>query len=316
MYRYGALLTALLASLNSLLREIDLLRVLPVLLATVLFTLETFRKKETLLGFFANALYMLAYFMTLSYFDLRASWAYYLAAVFGMIFHYGVGLALERTQTPKLADIYRYGGLLTALLVSSWAPLRDAGVIKILPVVFAAMIFTFEAFHQRNLWLGFPANALYLMAYFMILNNFEIDQPQFYSVAAAALGMLMHYLLVRAESKTAAFITGMLSQLVLLSTTYIQLVSEEKLGYFIVIFFQALAVLVYGIVLRSRSLVITPILFLVVSVVTVTFGVLDGWPTIFLIGCTGVFLIAFGIAALLLREKFVSLREQLDDWNA
>ncbi len=126
----------------------------------------------------------------------------------------------------------------------------------------------------------------------------------------------MHYLLVRSGSKTAAFITGMLSQLVLLSTTYFQLVSEEQFIYFVVLFFQAIAVLIYGIVIRSKSLVITPIIFLVLSVITVTFGLLDGWPTIFLIGCTGVFLIVFGIGALLLREKVADLRERLDDWDA
>ena len=152
----------------------------------------------------------------------------------------------------------------------------------------------------------------------MILSNFEVDQPQFFSVVAAALGMLMHYLLVRSEneSKTAAFITGMLSQLVLLSTTYFQMVSEEEFIYFVVLFFQAIAVLVYGIITRSRSLVITPIIFLVVSVLTITFGLLEGLGTLILIGCSGIFLILFGIGALLLRERFSTLREKLDDWNA
>ena len=317
VYRYGGLLTALLASLTVLQREIDLLRIIPVLIATVLFTLETFRKKKIGFSFPANALYILAYFMTLSYFDLHgATWLYYLAATLGMLIHYFGGLALERTKEITLADIYRYGGLLTAVLAAGLAPFRDVGMVKVVPVVFAAMLFTVEAFHKRNLWLGFPANALYLMAYFMSLNNFEIDQPQFYSVAAAALGMLMHYLLVRAGSKKAAFITGMLSQLVLLTTTYFQLVSEESLGYFAVLFFQALAVLIYGIVIRSRSLLITPIIFLVLGVLTVTFNLVSSEWSIFLIGCTGVLLIVFAIGALLLREKFASLREQLGDWNA
>ena len=55
---------------------------------------------------------------------------------------------------------------------------------------------------------------------------------------------------------------------------------------------------------------------LVVGVMTITFGLLEGIPTIFLIGCTGVLLIAFGIGALLMREKVSDLRERLDDWNA
>ena len=233
------------------------------------------------------------------------------------IFFYLLGWALEkRENTASWANIYRYSGLGLAAMLSLSAPIEDSGLVASIPVVLAAGLFTIEAFRKRNIWLGFPANGLYLLAYFMILANFEVEQPQLYSLAAAALGMLMHYLLVRSGSKTAAFITGMLSQLVLLSTTYFQLVAEEEFIYFVVLFFQALAVLIYGLVSRSKSLVITPIIFLVLSVITVTLGLLDGWPTIFLIGCTGVFLIAFGIGALLLREQVADLRERLDDWNA
>ena len=234
-----------------------------------------------------------------------------LAALF-----YFVGLGLDRFIRSRWARVYVLSGLVLSVLVALSAPFDDLGAVQSIPVVIAAGLFTVEAFRKRNLWLAFPANVLYLMAYFMLLLNFEVDQPQYYSIVAAALGMLMHYLLVRAGSKTIAFITGMLSQLVLLSTTYIQMVSEEQLGYFVVLFFQALAVLIYGIVIRSRSLVITPIIFLVIGVTTITFGLLEGLPSILLIGCTGVFLIAFGTAALLMRERFASLREQLDDWNA
>jgi len=233
------------------------------------------------------------------------------------ILFYLIGVGLEHMVEKKnWGNVYRYSGLGLGVLVSMSAPFEDSGLAASIPVVIAAALFTIEAFRKRNLWLGFPANTLYLMAYFMILANFEVDQPQFYSVVAAGLGMLMHYLLVRVESKTAAFITGMLSQLALLSTTYFQMVSEEELIYFVVLFLQALVVLVYGIVSRSRSLVITPIIFLVVGVLTVTFGLLEGIPTIFLIGCTGVLLIAFGIGALLMRERVADLRERLDDWNA
>ena len=103
----------------------------------------------------------------------------------------------------------------------------------------------------------------------MILFELKVDQPQFYSVGAALLGMLMHYLLMRAGSNTGAFITGMVSQLVLLSTTYIQMVGNNSLGYFSALFFQSLVVLAYGLVIRSRSLVFTPIAFVVLGVFTV-----------------------------------------------
>ncbi len=231
------------------------------------------------------------------------------------VLFYIAGTGLDRFGRSRWARVYTISGLVLGGLVAISAPFEDLGVIKSIPVVITAGLFTIEAFRKRNLWLGFPANAFYLMAYFMILINFEVDQPQFYSVGAAALGMLMHYLLVRAGSKTSAFVTGMLSQIVLLSTTYVQIISEEQLIYFAVLFFQALAVLIYGIIIRSRSMVVTPIIFLVLGVLTVTFNLL-GEFSIFLIGCTGLLLLMFGIGALLLRERFASLREQLDDWNA
>ncbi|MBT3336742.1 MAG: hypothetical protein HN855_01355 [Anaerolineae bacterium] len=231
------------------------------------------------------------------------------------VIFYFVGVGLARFEREKWARVYIISGLVLGTLVALSVPFEDLGVSKSIVVVIAAGLFTIEAFRKRNLWLGFPANALYLMAYFMILLNFEIDQPQFYSVAAAGLGMLMHYLLVRAGSKTSAFVTGMLSQLILLSTTYIQMLSEGEFVYFVVLFFQALAVLIYGIVIRSRSMVVTPIIFLVLGVLTIALNLL-GELSIFLIGCTGIFLLLFGIGALILRERFAELREQLDDWNA
>ena len=255
--------------------------------------------------------------LTVVYLLLNADAEHWIAPLIALaVLFYFIGLGLARVEREQWANVYILSGLLLGLLVAASAPFEDLGAVKSIPVVIAGGLFTVEAFRKRNLWLGFPANALYLMAYFMLLVNFEIDQPQFYSVAAAILGMLMHYLLIRAGSKTAAFITGMLSQLALLTTTYFQLIGEESLGYFAVLFFQALAVLVYGIIIRSRSLVITPIIFLVLGVLTVTINLVGEEFSIFLIGCTGVLLIVFAIAALLMRERFASLREQLDDWNA
>ena len=64
-----------------------------------------------------------------------------------------------------------------------------------------------------------------------------MDEPQFFSMGAALLGLIQHYLLVRAESKTGAFIMGMLSQFVLLGTTYIEMLNKSELifAYFLVL---------------------------------------------------------------------------------
>ncbi|MCP4139395.1 MAG: hypothetical protein GY755_03735 [Chloroflexi bacterium] len=270
-------------------------------------------RKEPLLGYLSTAYLPLAILAFLGHLD-QERWLFPLIVI--AVLYYGISFFVRKSEQANWQKMLEYSSLILGTLVAFSAPLEDSGLVASIPVAITATLYAIHAFRKKNIWLGFPANAFYLMAYFMILLNFEVDQPQFFTVVAAALGMLMHYLLVRSGSKTAAFITGMLSQLVLLSTTYFQLVSEEQFIYFIVLFFQAIAVLIYGIIIRSKSLVITPIIFLVLSVITVTFGLLDGWPTIFLIGCTGVFLIAFGIGALLLREKVADLRERLDDWNA
>jgi hypothetical protein len=44
----------------------------------------------------------------------------------------------------------------------------------------------------------------------------------------------MHYLLVRINSNVAAFLTGLVSQLILLSTTYIQMVATDRFLFFLV----------------------------------------------------------------------------------
>jgi len=206
-------------------------------------------------------------------------------------------------------------GLGVGLLTSLIAPFQDGLAAAIPPAVTATMV-AIEAFERRDVWLGFPANALYLMAYFILLIELEVDEPQFFSITTAALGMLMHYLLIRAGSRTGAFITGMVSQLVLLSTTYIQFFSTERLVFFFALFFQSLVVLGYGIVIRSRSLVITPLAFLVLSVLTVLYGLLQGILTVVLIGCTGILLLMLGILAVLMRDRLKQISERFSDWSA
>ena len=227
--------------------------------------------------------------------------------------------ALSWLDKPKgWGPIRRYSGLALGTLVAFSAPFENSGLWASIPVAIAATLWALEAFRRRNVWLGFPANALYLMAYFMILFELKVDQPQFFSVGAAVLGMLMHYLLMRAGSNKGAFVTGMVSQLVLLSTTYIQMVANNALGYFAALFFQSLVVLVYGLVIRTRSLVFTPIAFVVLGVFTVVFSlpILKGVATVLMVGCTGILFIVLGIVAVLMRERIAELRDRLSDWRA
>ena len=46
-----------------------------------------------------------------------------------------------------------------------------------------------------------------------------------------------------------------------------------------------------------------PILFSVLSVITVTLNLLSGLASVLLIGCTGALLLLFGVIALLMRDK-------------
>ena len=230
--------------------------------------------------------------------------------------YYAVGYILRRRRGPDgWSRALLFSGLGLAALNSLSAPLQ-AGLGAAVPVAVAASLFAAEAFAQRNVALAFPANLLYLEAYFLILIWLKVDQPQFFSVGTAALGMLMHYLLRRAGSKAGAFLTGMFSQLVLLGTTYIQLLATSKLGFFAVLFFQALAVLWYGLAIRSRSLVATPIVFIVLAVVSVVYSALKGISTVVLIGCTGVILLLLGILGVVLRERLTRIGERFSDWQS
>jgi len=149
------------------------------------------------------------------------------------------------------------------------------------------------------------------MSYFILLVELEVTEPQVYSIGAALLGFIMHYLLVRSGNSVAAFLTGLVSQLILLSTTYIQMISTDRFLFFLVLFVQALVVLTYGLVIRSRSLVGAPLVFVVLGVITVVLSALSGLPALLLVGCTGFLLLLLGIAALLQRERLLLVSSQL-----
>jgi hypothetical protein len=266
-----------------------------------------------MLGYIATASLPLSAFFALKAGD-HENWLY--AIVLIAAAYYAAGFALRRARrAPQWGNMLLYSGLTLGVANSISAPLQS-GLEAAIPVAGAATLFAVEAFARRSAWFALPANLLYLEAYFLILRWLAVDEPQFFSIGTALLGILMHYLLTRAGSKTGAFLTGMFSQLVLLGTTYIQLVSTSRLGFFILIFFQALVVLAYGIVVRSRSLVIAPIVFIVLSVLTVIYGTLRGIATAVLIGCSGIILLLLGILAVVLRERIAKLGARLSDWQS
>jgi len=276
------------------------------------FALYSYFQREPRLGYMATAFLPLA---VIKFCDVVnfGKWIFPLITL--AVLYYMTGYWLRRNQKTNGWDsMLRYSALGLGVLTSFSAPFHG-GLDAAIPVAIAATLFAVEAFVLRNAWWVLPANALYLMAYFMILTELNVDEPQSYSIGAALLGMIMHSLLTRAGSRTGAFIAGMLSQFVLIGTTYIQMVSTERLLFFVILFVQGLIVLVYGLIQRSRSLVITPIVFVVLGVVTVIYSALKGLGTVILIGSTGVALLLAGIVAVLLRERITRLSEQLSDWK-
>ncbi|HSK86956.1 MAG TPA: hypothetical protein VK880_01265, partial [Anaerolineales bacterium] len=281
-------------------------------LYAVFFAFYAYLQREPRIGYFATAFLSLAVIKFCGTLNFE-KWIFALIAL--AVLYYALGYWLRRNQKANGWDqMLLYSGLGLGVIASLGAP-SQGGLDASIPVAIAATLFAAEGFARRDVWWALPANVLYFMSYFMILAELNVDEPQYYSVGAALLGMLMHYLLTRAGSKTGAFITGMLSQLVLLGTTYIQMVSTEKLSFFFVLFAQSMIVLIYGLIQRSRSLVITPIVFAVIGVITVVYSALKGLGPVILIGSTGVLLLAAGIVAVLMRERITRLGEQLSEWK-
>jgi hypothetical protein len=236
--------------------------------------------------------------------------------IFIAMLYYAAGTVLRAIKRAEGWDqSLLYSGLGLGVVVAIGA-LSLGGLDASIPVAIAATLWAAEAYARKNAWLAFPANGLYLLAYFIILFELNVDEPQFFSMGTALFGLIQHYLLTRAESKSGTFIMGMFSQFILLGTTYIEMINKNELSYFFLLFLQSLIVLVYGIVIRSRSLTFFPIGFVALGVVTVVYSALKDVGTIFVIGCTGILLLMLGVGAVLLRERIAKLSERLSDWKA
>ena len=281
---------------------------------TLFFALFAWLYKQPLIGYASTVSLPLAAFFTLRAWD-REGWIFPLIAI--AVIYYAAGFLPRRAARAKGWDsMLILSGLGLGTLVALTAPYQAGGIGKAIPIAIAATLFASEAYARRNVWLAFPANALYLISYFTLLLELDVDEPQYFSIGAALLGMVMHYLLVRAKGRTGAFVMGMISQFVLLGTTYLQMVSTSQLGFFFVLFVQSLVILVYGIVMRSRSLVIAPIVFAVLGTVTVLYSALKDLSIVVLICVTGIVLLILGVIAVLTRERITTLAEKFSDWNA
>lgn len=312
--RYSGLVLGLLVATTAPLQK-GMDPIWAVGLSAGLFTAEAFAMRKVWAAFPANLLFLGTYFLVLREIEVTEL----LAFGIGVFVYYLIGFVPILLGQDKLwSERMRSSGLVFATILALIAPayLEEGAVVS---AALAASSFAIEAFYRRNVWLGFPTNLLYLEAYYLALSLLEVNEPQFYSVGAALLGLVMHYLLLRSGLISVAVITGTISQLILFSTTYIQLISNEQFTYFLILFLQALAVIAYGLVVRARSLLFWPIFFVVIAVITVVLGRLRGLGTLILVGGTGLTLILFGIIALAQRERISqatkNLGERLGGWQ-
>jgi hypothetical protein len=227
------------------------------------------------------------------------------------IVYYGIGLILRRTSRPTPWVSVLTKGALALACLASLAALFEGETSSVIAPGITAGLFVVEGLLRRDVDFAVPADLLFAEAYFLALLGLEVTEPQFYAIGVALLGIATHYLFMRAGSKAAAVVAGILAQLILLTTTYLQMLSTERFLFFMILFFQALVLLVYGLVVRSRSFVLVPLPFSVVAVITVAFSLLSGLSTAVVIGCSGVLLLLTGIAALLLRERLMRLTDRL-----
>jgi hypothetical protein len=235
----------------------------------------------------------------------------FLAAAF-----YGIALLTPRIPALRTGRQWKYSAFALGT-VSALLALIETGPYGILAAAIGATLYALEAFRRRSVWWGYPTNTLYFIAYCVALRELRVSEPQYYTIGAALLGIIMHYLVVHSAEndrhRWIAFATGVLAQLVLLSTTYIQMVVYVDLKFFLILFSQGLVLLAYGLVVRSRSFVLTSTGFLVLGVLTVAFRILSGLSTALIIGITGLALLALAIAGLSFRARIASVAGQIAD---
>ncbi len=234
-----------------------------------------------------------------------------LAFAFLALAYYAIGVGLRRVQSRSAwASVLVRGGLGLGCAISVVA-LLEAETASVVAVGLTAGALVLEGVLRRDVRLAVPADLLLAEAYVMALSGMDVAEPQFYAIGVALLGIVTHYVFLRTGANTGAMIAGILAQLILLSTTFLQLLFTERFLFFFILFFQALVLLLYGLVVRSRSFVLVPLPFSVLAVVTVAFSLLSGLSTALIIGCSGILLLGLGILALLLRDRLMRLTDRL-----
>ena len=232
------------------------------------------------------------------------------------VLYYASGYWLRRSQNANGWDqMLLYSGLGLGVLTSLSAPFQG-GLEASIPVAITATLVRRGSVRAAQRLVGITGQRLYLMSYFMILFELNVDEPQYYSIGAALLGMLMHYLLTRAGSKTGAFIAG---HAFTVGIAWHNLYSNGIHEQAVILLCAVRAV--HGRVdlwthpTFAQSRDHARLCFAVLGVMTVIYSALKGLGPVILIGSTGVLLLMAGIIAVLMRERITRLGEQLSEWK-
>jgi hypothetical protein len=260
------------------------------------------------LGYLATFSIVLALIFALLYYD-QDRWV--IPFIVLTLLYYMGGLAIHHFyHRDDWSQVLHWSGLGLGTVVAFSSPIQGEGD-AVVGMGVIATLYGVEAFRTSNIWFGLPANGLFLGAYFIALQTLEVTEPQFYSTGTALLAVITHYLLYQRREERGAFLvgftTGWIAQVILLGTSFIQM--SAGLEFFFLLFFQSLALLGYGLMIRSLSFTIMPILFVVGGVLRVVFTVLADYSTVVILGCTGLSLLLVGIAALGLRDRLLKAYE-------
>ncbi len=159
-------------------------------------------KARPILSLLATGSLALAVFYSLNYYEadhfltpmLLLAVVYYLA---------GLGMAFVR-RTRSWSDVFIWSGLGLGSLAAVFAP-TNQDPFTILGVTIIAVCYAVEAWRQPEVWLGVPACLVLYLAYLTALLQLDVSQPQYYSIGAAVLGIVMHNLFLRSKNPIRRF---------------------------------------------------------------------------------------------------------------
>ena len=213
-----------------------------------------------------------------------------------------IGWVMGRARPSLRWTAWGWGTLAVAWLAGLLAFFYDDGW-SVLTLAMMATVTGGFAWLWRQVFLVLPTALLYLGAYTWTLHLWHVRQPQVYTIPAAAMGLLLHGLYRRWRHRVVSFVLGVLSQLVLFTTTYVQMVDHRSGWYFGMLFLQALVVLGYGLWSNDPALIWTPIGFVVAATATMLLIRFQGLGVLALLCLSGLALLAGGLFFLWRRAR-------------